>query len=339
MIKSKLDALQTSTQPELEKVQSLQALDDLKAAILGKKGQLTDIMKGLGALSPEERPLAGQMANEAKENISAMFKAKQEQLENLAWQSQLENEKEDLSKPSGRMPDGHRHPLKQTMDEIITCLARLGFSVKEGPEVETDYYNFEALNIPASHPARDMHDTFYLKDGRVLRTHTSPVQVHVMENQKPPIKIIVPGKVYRRDSDVSHSPVFHQIEGLYVDENVSFAELKGTLTFFLNALFGASTQVRFRPSYFPFTEPSCEVDVSCVFCKGAGCGVCKKTGWLEILGAGMVHQNVFNSVGYDPEKTTGFAFGLGVERIAMLKYNISDIRLFYENDLRFLNQF
>ncbi len=338
-ITTTLDTLGSDTLIQIQALTTLKDLDDLRVAILGKKGQLTEILKGMASLSNEERPLVGQKANQVKVILQDALDQRKIELENSQWEAQLQADTTDITLPSRRARLGKLHPINQTLRDVISCFERLGFSLKEGPDIETDYYNFEALNIPAHHPARAMHDTFYLTTGHVLRTHTSPVQIHCMETQAPPIKIIVPGKVYRCDADVTHSPCFHQIEGLYVDENVSFAELKGTLVHFLKEMFGTKRQVRFRPSYFPFTEPSTEVDVSCFKCNGKGCNLCKQTGWLEILGAGMVNRNVFRSVKIDPDQITGFAFGLGIERIAMLRYEINDIRLFYENDLRFLEQF
>lgn len=318
---------------------SSKELEQLRVDFLGKKGQVTDLLKGLGKLSPEDRPKMGEQINRLKVQLSEAISQKEREIEDLEWAQKLSKDSTDTTLPPRKIQLGRAHPLTQTLKDIQDCFAQLGFTIKEGPDIETDHYNFEALNIPAHHPARDMHDTFYLTTGNVLRTHTSPVQIHVMESQAPPIKIIVPGKVYRCDADVTHSPCFHQIEGLVVDKDLSFAELKGTLSYFLKAMFGQKRQVRFRPSYFPFTEPSTEVDVQCFKCSGKGCNLCKQTGWLEILGAGMVHRNVLRAVNISPDEYTGFAFGLGIERIAMLRYEIQDIRLFYENDHRFLEQF
>jgi phenylalanyl-tRNA synthetase alpha chain len=338
-MKDKLDDLEIKAIKYIENTKSIKELEDSKILFLGKKGELTDILKGVGQLDVTERPIIGQMANKIKMSLMNSIEKRKKILDELIVREKLESCDIDVTLPSKKTEVGKRHPLNQVVNEIVDIFQRLGFSVKQGPDVETDYYNFEALNIPPDHPARDMHDTFYLKNGSVMRTHTSPVQIRTMEQTEPPVKIIVPGKVYRCDSDVTHSPVFQQLEGLYVDKKVSIADLKGTLSFFLHELFGKDKKIRFRPSYFPFTEPSTEVDVQCVKCKGKGCNVCKQTGWLEILGAGMVNRQVLRYVKYDPDKVTGFAFGLGIERIAMLKYEIHDIRLFYENDLRFLKQF
>lgn len=314
------------------------ALEDLRVRYLGRRGSLTAILRGLGDLPPEARPVVGQRANAVKAAIEGALEARRLALR-AAARVGLAADRLDSTLP-GRPPMlGGLHPLTATLEDILEIFASLGFAVAEGPEVELDYYNFEALNIPKDHPARDMQDTFYITDEVLLRTHTSPVQVRVMEAQPPPVRVVVPGKVYRRDADVTHSPMFHQVEGLLVDEGVTFADLKGTLTAFVRLFFGEATRLRFRPSFFPFTEPSAEVDISCVICRGAGCRVCSQGGWLEILGAGMVDPEVFRFVGYDSERFTGFAFGMGVERIAMLRYGIDDIRLFFENDLRFLSQF
>ncbi|MBI3080052.1 MAG: phenylalanine--tRNA ligase subunit alpha [candidate division NC10 bacterium] len=314
------------------------ALEDLRVRYLGRRGSLTAILRGLGDLPPEARPVVGQRANAVKAAIEGALEARRLALR-AAARVGLAADRLDSTLP-GRPPMlGGLHPLTATLEDILEIFASLGFAVAEGPEVELDYYNFEALNIPKDHPARDMQDTFYITDEVLLRTHTSPVQVRVMEAQPPPVRVVVPGKVYRRDADVTHSPMFHQVEGLLVDEGVTFADLKGTLTAFVRLFFGEATRLRFRPSFFPFTEPSAEVDISCVICRGAGCRVCSQGGWLEILGAGMVDPEVFRFVGYDSERFTGFAFGMGVERIAMLRYGIDDIRLFFENDLRFLEQF
>ena len=314
------------------------ALEDLRVRYLGRRGSLTTILRGLGDLPPEARPVVGQRANAVKAAIEGALEARRLALR-AAARVGLAADRLDSTLP-GRPPMlGGLHPLTATLEDILEIFASLGFAVAEGPEVELDYYNFEALNIPKDHPARDMQDTFYITDEVLLRTHTSPVQVRVMEAQPPPVRVVVPGKVYRRDADVTHSPMFHQVEGLLVDEGVTFADLKGTLTAFVRLFFGEATRLRFRPSYFPFTVPSAEVDISCVICRGAGCRVCSQGGWLEILGAGMVDPEVFRFVGYDSERFTGFAFGMGVERIAMLRYGIDDIRLFFENDLRFLEQF
>ncbi|WP_345742331.1 phenylalanine--tRNA ligase subunit alpha [Nitrospina watsonii] len=311
-------------------------LKDLRTRYLGKKGHVTAILKDLRNLPPEEKRAVGKLINDLKTHVEERLQQRTEELAQQGAGSKTSTF--DTTLPGRREPVGTLHPIMQVMEEITQVFVSLGFDVAEGPEIESDYYNFEALNIPQDHPARDMQDTFYIGD-RVLRTHTSPVQIHVMEKQQPPVRIIAPGKVYRCDSDISHTPMFHQIEGLMVDEGVSFSDLKGVMNLFVQQVFGAGTGVRFRPSFFPFTCPSAEVDIQCVICGGDGCRVCSRTGWIEILGCGMVDPAVFGFVDYDPEKWTGFAFGLGMERIAMLKYGINDIRLFFENDLRFLQQF
>jgi phenylalanyl-tRNA synthetase alpha chain len=314
-------------------------LQQVKARFLGRKGELTAIMKGMGNLPAEQRPLLGARANEVKDRLEMLFEARFEEQRAAELHRRLTAERLDVTLPGRRQRHGSKHPVSQVTEEIVAIFAALGFGVAEGPEVERDFYNFEALNIPRDHPARDMQDTFYVSDDVVLRTHTSPVQVRTMLNQAPPVRVVAPGTVYRRDSDITHSPMFHQIEGFLVDRQVSFGDLKGILTTFINEYFGSGTGVRFRPSFFPFTEPSAEVDIQCVICGGAGCRVCKQSGWLEILGSGMIDPEVFKAVGYDPEVYTGFAFGMGIERIAMLKYGVNDLRLFFENDLRFLKQF
>jgi phenylalanyl-tRNA synthetase alpha chain len=322
----------------LSSVTDEKELNDLRVKYLGKKGVITLSLKKVGSLSSEERPEFGRQVNEVKKFLEEGIKAKKDELKKKA---SLDEKKDffDPTLPGERPARGTLHPITQVMDEVISIFTFMGFEVAEGPEIESDYYNFEALNIPKDHPARDMQDTFYITDDIVLRTHTSPVQIRTMEKESPPIRIIAPGKVYRCDSDISHTPMFHQVEGLFVDEGISFAHLKGILKIFVHEVFGRDTALRFRPSFFPFTEPSAEVDVQCVICKGKGCRLCSNSGWLEILGAGMVDPEVFKSVNYDSEKWTGFAFGMGIERIAMLKYGIDDIRLFFENDLRFLKQF
>ena len=335
----RIKAIEQEALGALESVNDLTALDQLRVRYLGKKGLLTELTRNLGSLSPEERPRFGAALNEVKTKIEDLINNKKSILENAAVSQKLKGEVLDITLPGVGVKRGKLHPITQVMDELIDIFQRLGFSIAEGPEVETDYYNFEALNIPKDHPSRDMWSTLWIDEERLLRTHTSPVQIRVMEKQKPPLSVIMPGRVYRRDADITHSPVFHQVEGLLVDQNVTFGDLKGVLTAFLHSVFGKNKKVRFRPSYFPFTEPSAEVDVECVMCGGRGCRTCSNTGWLEILGSGMVDPNVFKHVKYDPEKYTGFAFGMGVERIAMLKFGIDDIRLFYENDLRFLRQF
>jgi phenylalanyl-tRNA synthetase alpha chain len=338
-MKEKLEALKDQALSTITSLSSIKELEDARIRILGKKGELTELLKEVGTLRPSERPVICALANTVKQEINDLISSRKENLEQEAWTQELQSDQVDVTLPGKGFRFGTLHPLNQVLSDVIILFSKLGYSVQEGPDIESEYFNFEALNIPANHPARDMHDTFYFSNKTLLRTHTSPVQIRTMKNHKPPLKIIVPGKVYRCDADVTHSPVFHQVEGLYVNEKVTFAELKGTLQHFLKELFGKSMKVRFRPSYFPFTEPSTEVDVQCFKCSGNGCSVCKNSGWLEILGAGMVHRNVFRSVGYDPAKVSGFAFGMGIERIAMLKYEITDIRLFYENDSRFLNQF
>ncbi|OFE11989.1 phenylalanine--tRNA ligase subunit alpha [Pseudohongiella acticola] len=315
------------------------ALEQLRVDYLGKKGQLTDLLKGLGKLPAEQRPAAGESINIAKRRIQEALDARRETLVAQAMESQLAQETIDVTLPGRRQSAGGLHPVSRTIDRIQRLFESVGYSVAEGPEIEDDYHNFEALNIPGHHPARAMHDTFYINPSTVLRTHTSPVQVRVMEQGKPPFRMICPGRVYRCDSDLTHTPMFHQIEGLLIAENVSFADLKGTLEDFLRAFFEADLAVRFRPSYFPFTEPSAEVDMSCVMCEGKGCRVCKQTGWLEVLGCGMVHPSVLEASGIDSEQYRGYAFGMGVERLAMLHYGVNDLRLFFENDLRFLKQF
>jgi phenylalanyl-tRNA synthetase alpha chain len=319
-------------------------LEKLRVEFLGKKGRLTGALRALATLPNEEKPAFGQRVNRAKEEVEGAIAARETELKSVERAAALASSAVDVTLPGAGLPLGTIHPISRTMSEICAILGGLGFEIAEGPEVEDDYHNFEALNIPSDHPARDMHDTFFVASGRVLRTHTSPVQIRVMEKCRPPVRIIAPGAVYRHDDDVTHSPMFHQIEGLMVDRGITFAHLKGVLTEFLRRVFGHELAVRLRPSFFPFTEPSAEVDVACVVCSQQGqeraaCRVCKGTGWLEILGAGMVDPAVFAAVGYDPEQYSGFAFGLGVERIAMLKYKIDDIRLFYGGDLRFLRQF
>jgi phenylalanyl-tRNA synthetase alpha chain len=337
MIK-KLKQYQNDFDLLISKVSSLKDLKELRSEFLGKKGCISLMLIEMRSLSDDQKPQAGKHINEFKKNIATLIQEKTQALEKASDQTSVKSEGFDTTLPGRGNPPGSIHPVSQIMDEVISIFFSLGFRVEEGPEIESDFYNFEALNIPKDHPARDMQDTFYIGED-VLRTHTSPVQIHVMENQKPPLRIIAPGKVFRCDSDISHTPMFHQIEGLMVDENLSFGDLKGIMNSFLYEIFGKQTKTRFRPSFFPFTCPSAEVDIECVMCSGQGCRVCSKTGWLEILGCGMVDPAVFKSVDYDPERWLGFAFGLGIERIAMLKYGINDIRLFFENDLRFLKQF
>ncbi len=314
-------------------------LQEIRVSYLGKKGQLTSIMKEMGSLSAEDRPVLGAVANRVKDQVFQAFEQQLQILKSQAMNDRLVNEKIDVSLPGRRLNIGTKHPVTLVTEELIDIFSALGFCVAEGPEVEHDFYNFEALNLPKDHPARDMQDTFYVSDEVVLRTHTSPVQIRSMQKHAPPLRIIAPGTVYRRDSDITHSPMFHQIEGFMVDENITFGDLKGVLTTFIHECFGKKVNVRFRPSFFPFTEPSAEVDIQCVICGGKGCRVCKNSGWLEILGSGMIDPEVFKSVHYDSERYSGFAFGMGLERIAMLKYGVNDLRLFFENDIRFLRQF
>ena len=321
---------------DLGEVRDLSDLERFRIAYLGKKGLLTSLMKRLAELSSEERPEAGQAVNRLKSDLTKRF---EEARERILSQKGEGVSLLDVTLPGREPSRGHLHPITQVSLEICEIFRRMGFKVVEGPEVELDYYNFEALNIPADHPARDMQDTFYVSDRVLLRTHTSPMEVRVMESQSPPVRIISPGKVYRRDSDVTHTPMFHQVEGLLVDKGVTFGDLKGTLTSFVHQMFGRETALRFRPSFFPFTEPSAEVDIRCVICRGKGCRTCKNTGWIEILGSGMNDPAIYTFVGYDPEVYSGFAFGMGIERVAMLKYGIDDIQLFYRNDMRFLRQF
>jgi phenylalanyl-tRNA synthetase alpha chain len=334
-----LDALRASAERDFRQADTQDALSQIRVRYLGKKSQVSRSMKLLGSLSPDERPAAGKAINNVKRFLQDIHKECSQQLLQAEKQRKLLEERIDVTLPGRPQPLGHKHPLTQVSEEIQRIFEGLGFSVAEGPEVELDYYNFEALNFPKNHPARDMQDTFFVDDDVVLRTHTSPVQVRVMEKTPPPVRVIAPGKVYRHDADISHSPVFHQVEGLFVDAHVTMGDLKGVLELFVHEMFGAGTKLRFRPSFFPFTEPSAEVDISCVMCQGKGCRVCSQTGWLEVLGSGMVDPNVFAAVGYDPEKYSGYAFGMGVERLAMLKFGIDDIRLFFENDVRFLYQF
>ncbi|MRR52940.1 MAG: phenylalanine--tRNA ligase subunit alpha [Deltaproteobacteria bacterium] len=338
-MKEKLEALLQGGLSELSDVTTEESLHELRVKYLGKKGLLTSVMKGLGGLSADERPLIGQMANVVKAQLEERVDSVLQDIRRKNKEEKLKSERLDVTLPGRRRPLGTKHPISQVIEDISAIFAGLGFKVAEGPEIEMDYYNFEALNIPKDHPARDMQDTFFVNDSIVLRTHTSPVQIRTMLKQAPPVRIIAPGTVYRCDSDATHSPMFHQIEGLHVDKGVTFGDLKGILTIFVNQCFGSGTGVRLRPSFFPFTEPSAEVDIACVMCKGKGCRICKNTGWLEILGAGMVDPEVFRHVSYDSEAYTGFAFGMGIERIAMLRYGISDMRLLFENDLRFLSQF
>ena len=321
---------------ELEAAADRRAIQDMSVRYLGRKGIITQFLRNVSKLPADQRPAAGQKANEVKNLLDAAFK---EALEKLATSVKKAKQGIDVSLPGRPAAGGSLHPITQINQRICDIFTNMGFEIAEGPEVELDYYNFEALNFPKDHPARDMQDTLFVSEDIVLRTHTSPLQIRTMEKQQPPVRIIMPGKVYRCDSDLTHTPMFHQVEGLLVDENVSFGDLKGTLTAFVHQMFDEKTSLRFRPGFFPFTEPSAEVDILCVICRGAGCRVCSHTGWLEILGSGMVHPALYENVGYDADRYTGFAFGMGVDRIAMLKYGIDDIRKFFENDLRFLNQF
>lgn len=334
-----LEKLVRTADQEIQTAGDLRALDDLRVRYLGKKGALTAQLKRIGELPPEQRREYGQTVNQAKQTLERVIKARHGVLQRASITEQLAANAVDVTLPGRGHARGSLHPITRTMDRLNEIFSRLGFEVADGPEVEEDFYNFEALNIPPDHPARAMHDTFYFPDGRLLRTHTSPVQIRYMMDIEPPLRIVAPGRVYRRDSDVTHTPMFHQIEGLAVGEAISFADLKGVLKHFLQQYFEAELDIRLRPSYFPFTEPSAEVDISCVFCLGEGCRVCKHSGWLEVLGCGMVHPEVFRHAGVDSERFTGYAFGLGVERLAMLRYGVDDLRLFFENDLDFLKQF
>jgi phenylalanyl-tRNA synthetase alpha chain len=318
---------------------SLATLDEVRVRLLGKKGLLTEQLKGLGALSAAERPAAGQRINEAKTSIQAALEMHRIRLEQTAMAVELAKGKIDVTLPGRGQEPGSLHPVTRTRLRIERIFAQAGFQVASGPEVEDDFHNFEALNIPKNHPARAMHDTFYFPDGRLLRTHTSPVQIRSMRAQRPPLALIAPGRVYRVDSDMTHSPMFHQVEGMAVGESISFANLKAMLHTFVERFFERPLGMRLRPSYFPFTEPSAECDIECVFCSGKGCRVCKQTGWLEILGCGMIHPNVLRATGIDPERWQGYAFGMGIDRLAMLRYGVDDLRLFFENDLQFLKQF
>ena len=332
----KVEALQAIASPEIDDA----ALEALRVKYLGKKGELTAVLRGMGQLSAEERPIVGQIANEVRADIEGAITAKKADLKEKALSAALVAEKLDVTVPGKAQKIGHRHPLTLVQRDMEEIFIGMGFSIAEGPEVEYDYYNFQALNIPENHPARDTQDTFYITDKILLRSQTSPVQARVMETQKPPIRIISPGRVYRSDAmDATHSPLFHQMEGLVVDKGITMGDLKGMLESFAKVEFGEDTRIRFRPHHFPFTEPSAEVDISCFMCGGKGCRLCKGEGWIEILGAGMVHPNVLRNCGIDPEVYSGFAFGMGVERIAMLKYHVDDIRHFYENDVRFIEQF
>lgn len=338
-MKEELEKLRSEVLISISQASTEKELSEIRVGVLGRKGSLTQLLKRLGTLPEEDRREIGKRANQVKGDLEKRVEETLSQIQEREKREALEKEKIDVTLPGRRVPAGKRHPLTQILDEIIDIFSRLGFEVAEGPEVELDYYNFEALNIPKGHPAREMQATFFISEEVVLRTHTSPMEVRTMEKHPPPVRIISPGPAYRRDSDPTHSPMFHQVEGLLVDKGITFADLKGVLTVFVHQMFGKETRLRFRPSFFPFTEPSAEIDIECFICGGKGCGVCSNTGWLEILGSGMTDPAVFGFVDYDPEEVTGFAFGMGVERIAMLKYGINDIRLFFTNDLRFLKQF
>jgi len=337
----KLKELENEARLKVKEADSIEALKEIKINILGKKGELTTLLRSLGSVNPEERPRVGSAANELRLELEKLFLGKEQLLRDASMGDKWAKEQLDITLPGRPASLGQKHPLTLINDEIKEIFIGLGFQVAHGPEIESDYYNYEALNFPADHPARDMQDSFYITPEYLLRTHTSPVQIRVMEKLAPslPVKIIAPGKVFRRDDDATHSPMFHQVEGLAVDRDITFADLKGTLLLFAREMFGPEQKIRLRPSFFPFTEPSAEVDISCIMCEGEGCRVCSDTGWLEILGAGMVHPRVLEVAGYDPKQVTGYAFGMGVERIAMLKYGIADLRLFFTNDLRFLKQF
>lgn len=340
-MRQELEVIRKEALDALEQAASLKELKDLKVRYLGKKGSLTALLRGMSNLTPEERPAMGQLVNEVRQTLDENFERREAELARAELEARLAGEAIDLTLPGREFLLGSQHLISRVTRELQEIFLGLGFTVADGPEIELDYYNFEALNLPKNHPARDMQDSFYISDEVLLRTHTSPVQVRVMQELAPelPVRIVVPGRVYRRDDDATHSPMFHQMEGLLVDKKVTFADLKGTLLSFARQMFGQQRQIRLRPSYFPFTEPSAEVDISCMICEGAGCRVCSGTGWLEILGSGMVHPRVLSMGGYDPEQVSGFAFGLGIERVVMLKYAVDDLRLLFENDLRFLEQF
>jgi len=338
-MKDKLAQMSESARQAIYAARDEAALQEIRVRFLGKKGELTGIMKGMGQLSAEDRPVIGALANKVKDELEGLFALRFDELRESAIQARLAKEKIDVSLPGRTTFKGSKHPVSLVTEELVGIFSAMGFGVVEGPEIEEDFYNFEALNIPKDHPARDMQDTFYISEDVVLRTHTSPVQIRTMLQHQPPVRVIAPGTVYRRDSDITHSPMFHQIEGFLVDRNITFGDLKGVLTGFLEQFFGADLAVRFRPSFFPFTEPSAEVDIQCVMCKGAGCRVCGRTGWIEILGCGMIDPEVFRAVNYAADEFSGFAFGVGLERMAMLKYGVNDLRLFFENDHRFLSQF
>lgn len=338
--KEQLEQIRAAAEELLQKTGSLEELDAARVRFLGKKGELTAVLKTMGSLSPEERPAVGQAANTVREQITAAIEKKTAELKAKAQDAKLLRETIDVTLPGETVDIGRKHPLTSVLDEVKEIFMGMGFDIRQGPEIEWDYYNFEALNIPKGHPARDTQDTFYVTESMLLRTQTSGCQIRVMEKQKPPIRIIAPGRVYRSDAvDATHSPVFHQIEGMVVDEGVTMGDLVGTLETFAKRLYGDDTKIRLRPHHFPFTEPSCEIDVSCFKCGGKGCSMCKNEGWIEILGAGMVHPKVLENGGIDPEKYSGFAFGIGLERLVMFKYGLDDMRMLYENDVRFLEQF
>lgn len=339
-MKEKLNQIKAAAESALSAAQTLDTIEELRVRFLGKKGELTAVMKGMGALSAEERPLIGQLANEVRTFVESEIENKKATLEAFAEEAKILAEKIDVTIPGKRPEKGKKHPLTTVLDDLKDIFIGMGFSIVDGPEVELDYYNFEALNIPKDHPARDTQDTFYIDDNVVLRTQTSPVQIRTMEKQKPPIRIISPGRVYRSDAvDATHSPVFHQVEGLVIDKGITMADLKGTLEVFVHKLYGEDTRLRFRPHHFPFTEPSAEVDISCFNCGGKGCPICKGEGWIEILGCGMVHPKVLKTCNIDPDVYSGFAFGIGLERTTMFRYDIKDLRMYFENDVRFLKQF
>ena len=334
-----IQLLENEAMKAIKESLDIKSLEQIKVDYLGKKSSLSTLLRGLGELTPKERPLAGASINVAKKRITNEIERRQNEIVLIEINSRLEKETLDITLPGRCSDKGSLHLVSQTIERIESFFTNIGFKVEKGPEIEDDYHNFEALNIPSHHPARAMHDTFYINQNNVLRTHTSPVQIRTMETQDPPLRIICPGKVYRCDSDLTHTPMFHQVEGLVLDKNISMANLKGIVIQFLNAFFEEDLPIRFRPSYFPFTEPSAEVDMQCANCKGKGCRICKDTGWLEVMGCGMVHTAVLSHCNIDPEKYSGFAFGMGVERLSMLRYGVTDLRLFFENDLKFLNQF
>ena len=339
MLSEKVQKLKQEAEEELSGAKSSKQLYDIKVKYLGKKGLISLLMREMGGLSKEERPVFGQTVNEAKQALEGLYSQQEQSLKEGEMHAKLESEALDLTLPGPATLKGSNHPVNKVINEIVSIMSRLGYSVRTGPLIEKDFYNFEALNIPADHPARDMQDTFYVDETHVLRTHTSPVQIHTLESEEPPLRILSPGSVFRCDSDVSHSPNFHQIEGLLVDKKVSMADLKGTIAFFVKEFFGKKMKIRFRPSFFPFTEPSAEVDCSCPICSGKGCRMCSQTGWVEIGGSGLINPKVLKMSGVDVDKWQGFAFGFGIERMAIIKYGISDIRLFSENHVQFLEQF